>query len=113
MAPELLLSLIHVGMGLMLFLLGYLMKVKQWSWLIAGYNTSSVEEKAKYDTVALCNGVGKFMSFLGFTLFIASLGFLLDATMITALGWGLFIGGTIVFLIYANTGGRYKKTAVH
>ncbi len=109
MAPELFLPLIHIGIGLLLVILGYLMKVKQWSWLIAGYNTSSVEEKAKYDTAALCNGVGNFMYFLGFTLFIAATGFLLEARWTTETGWVLFIAAVIVFLVYANTGGRYKK----
>ncbi len=109
MALELFLPLIHIGMGLLLVILGYLMKVKQWSWLIAGYNTSSAEEKAQYDTAALCNGVGNFMYSLGFTLFIASLGFLLEAIWITVTGWVLFIAAVIVFLVYANTGGRYKK----
>jgi hypothetical protein len=109
MAPELILSLTHIGIGLLLVILGYLMKVKQWSWLIAGYNTSSAEEKAKYDTTALCNGVGNFMFFLGSTLFLASVGFVLEASWITFMGWGLFSLGIIVFLIYANTGGRYKS----
>ncbi len=109
MAPELFLPLVHVGMGLLLVVLGYLMRVKQWAWLISGYNTSSAEEKAKYDTVALCNGVGNFLYFLGFTLFVASIGFLLEARWITSMGWILFVVAVIVFLVYANTGERYKK----
>ncbi len=80
MASGLFLPLIHVGIGVFLVILGYLMKVKKWSWLIAGYNTSSAEEKAKYDTEALCKGLGNFMYFLGFTLFVASVGFFLEAS---------------------------------
>ncbi|WP_277623720.1 hypothetical protein [Candidatus Contubernalis alkaliaceticus] len=38
MAPELFLPLVHIGMGLLLVVLGYLMKDKQWAWLISGYN---------------------------------------------------------------------------
>ena len=109
MAPGLFLPLIHIGIGLLLVILGYLMKVKQWAWLISGYNTSSAEEKAKYDTAALCNGVGNFMYSLGFTVFVASIGFFLEARWITIMGWGLFVVAVIVFLVYANTGGRYKK----
>ena len=100
---------IHIGIGVLLVILGYLIKVKQWTWLIAGYNTSSAEEKAKYDTAALCNGVGNILFFLGFTLFIASAGFFLEAEWITDAGWGLFIAAIIGFVVYANTGGRYKK----
>ena len=109
MAPELFLPLIHIGIGLLLVILGYLIKVKQWSWLIAGYNTSSAEEKQKYDTAALCNGVGNFMYFLGFSLFVASIGFFLEVRWIASMGWGLFVVAVIVFLVYANTGVRYKK----
>lgn len=106
---ELFVPLVHISIGVLLFLLGYLVKVKQWNWLIAGYNTSSAEEQAKYDTVALCRGVGKLLYSLGSTLFAASLGFFLEASWITSMSWGLFIVGVIVFLVYANTGGRYKK----
>ena len=100
---------IHIGIGVLLVILGYLIKVKRWSWLISGYNTSSAEEKAEYDITVLCNGVGNFIFFLGFTLFIASIGYFLEASWITGVGWGLFIAAVIVFLVYANTGGRYKK----
>ncbi len=100
---------VHIGIGLLLFILGWLIKFKRWTWLIAGYNTSSAEEKAKYDTAALSNGVGNFIFFLGFTLFIASAGLFLEARWITDAGWGLFVAAVIGFLVYANTGGRYKK----
>ena len=109
MVPELFLPLVHIGIGLLLVMLGYLVKVKRWSWLIAGYNTASAEEKAKYDTVALGNGVGNFMFFLGFTLFIVSAGSFLEARWIIVTGWVIFIAAVIMFLVYANTGGRYKK----
>ena len=112
MTPEFLLTLINVGLGLLLILMGFLIKVKQWSWLIAGYNTSSADEKAKYDTSALCNGVGNFMYFLGVCLFVVSIGYLLELSWVTSMGWGLFVVGIIVFLIYANTGGRYKNEGV-
>jgi len=48
-------------MIMLLIVLGYLVKYKKWSWLIAGYNTSSKKEKAKYNTLALCSGVGNFL----------------------------------------------------
>lgn len=109
MTAELFLPLVHIGIGVLLVILGYLMKVKQWSWLISGYNTSSAEEKAKYDKEALCNGVGNFMYFLGFSLFVASIGFFLETSWIIIMDWALFSATIVVFLIYANTGGHYKK----
>ena len=112
MAPELLLTLIHVGSGFILIIMGYLIKDKQWGWLIGGYNTSSADEKAKYDTAALCNGVGNFMYYLGVSIFVVSIGYLQEVRWVTSMGWGLFVVGSIVFLIYANTGGRYKIKGV-
>ena len=99
----------HVIIGILLIILGYLVRFKQWSWLIAGYNTSSKEEKAKYDKVALCTAVGNFMFIAGGIVFIASLGEFLEVGWIISLGWILFTAITIVFLVYANTGNRFKK----
>ena len=31
------------------------------AWLIAGYNTLSKEEKARYDSAALCKFIGKYL----------------------------------------------------
>lgn len=100
--------MVHIYMVLLLILLGYLIKYKQWSWLIAGYNTSSRKEKAKYDTVALCSGVGNFLFILAGILLIAALGELLEARWVVSFSWLLFSAAIIAFLIYANTGNRYK-----
>lgn len=101
--------LFHIGTGLFFLILGYLIKVNKWSWLISGYNTASTEQKAKYDQKALCNGVGSFMYLLGFTQFIVSIGFWREVIVLQIMGWVLFVVAVIVFLIYANTGNRYKK----
>ena len=99
----------HIGMALLLMLLGYLVKYKRWSWLITGYNTSSRQEKASYDVEALCSSVGNFLFVLAGILLVTSLGEFLQAARIIASGWILFTAACIAFLIYANTGNRYKK----
>ncbi|NLY10246.1 MAG: DUF3784 domain-containing protein, partial [Firmicutes bacterium] len=45
--------MIHLGSAILMLIFSYLVKVKRWSWLIAGYNTSSKAEKDKYDEEAL------------------------------------------------------------
>lgn len=100
--------MVHIYMVMLLILLGYLIKYKQWSWLIAGYNTSSKKEKEKFDTAALCNGVGNFLFILAGILLIAALGHILDVAWIITFGWILFTAAIIAFVIYANTGNRYK-----
>ena len=90
-------------------LLGALIKYTKWAWLIAGYNTSPQKEKEKYDTDALCNGVGNFLFILGATMLVGSLGEYFNINWLISASWILFVLVTIVFLIYANTGNRYMK----
>lgn len=77
--------MMHFYMVMLLILLGYLVKYKQWSWLIAGYNTSSKKEKEKYNITALCNDVGNFLFILVGILLIAALGELLEAGWLVSL----------------------------
>ena len=102
-------AMFHLSLALFLALLGCLIKYGKVAWLIAGYNTSSKEEKEKYDVEALCRGVGHFMFVLGGTLLIAAAGGYFNAEWAIHTGWILFTVATIAFVIYANTGNRYKK----
>jgi len=102
-------EMIHILIGLLMIVLGYMVKYRRWSWLIAGYNTSSAEEKDQYDTAALCSGVGNFLFILAALLFIAALGEYMDRAWIVSAAWIMFAAASVVFLVYANTGGRYRK----
>lgn len=93
-------------------ILGLILRSGKGSFLIAGYNTSSKEEKEKYDEVAL----GKFMGNL--LIAIAAIVFLTAVTEIysVALFNFIVIAAPIVILvlvfgtiIYVNTGNRFKK----
>jgi len=99
----------HLGTGILLLLLGYLVKYRQWTWLIAGYNTSSRKEKDKYDKDALCKGMGNFLFILAGLNFISAAGSFLNWAWLVNAGWITFIAAIIIFLVYANTGNRYKQ----
>lgn len=92
-----------------LALIGYLIKVRRWAWLISGYNTSSKATKERYDLHDLTRGVGHFMFLEAAILVAAGIGAL------AGLGWTpiaatiALVATTMVFLVYANTGGRYRK----
>ena len=98
---------------LLLALLGYLIRFKKMTFLISGYNTSSKEEKSRYDEVALCKSVGNLLFTLAFfngipfisTLFFGEK-FINDSFIISAF-FTMII--TIVAIIYMNTGNRFKK----
>ncbi|MCW3491681.1 DUF3784 domain-containing protein [Dethiobacter alkaliphilus] len=94
---------------LLLILLGYLVKVKRWSWLIAGYNTSSKAEKEKYDEEALCRFVGNLLFVLGGLNLLTILGFERNITWLAWSSMVVFFVVVLVALIYANTGNRLKK----
>ena len=101
--------MIHFGIALGLILLGYLVKYKKWSWLIAGYNTSTKEQKDKYNVNALCDAVGNFVFVLGVILLIAALGEYLGLYWVIATSWIIFFIVSVATLVYINTGNRYMK----
>ncbi|MGM0653235.1 MAG: DUF3784 domain-containing protein [Bacillota bacterium] len=103
------LALFHLFMALFLVLLGCLIKYGKSAWLIAGYNTSSKKVKEQYDLEALCRGVGHLLFALAGTLIIPAAGGFFNTAWAIHLGWILFALTTIFFLIYANTGNRYRN----
>ena len=101
--------IVLIGVAIVLIIIGYLVKYKKWSFLIAGYNTSSGEEKEKYDEDALCKAIENLLFILGGITVISSFGMLFTITWVFNAGWILFSIIFIGFVIYANTGNRYKK----
>lgn len=79
------------------------------SFLIAGYNTMSEDEKAKYDTIALCKFMGKMMFALSFSMGLWLLSDYHQINWIFYFGLAIFIGLVVFMLIYVNTGNRFKR----
>lgn len=77
--------------------------------LIAGYNTMSEKEKARYDSTALCKCVGKYL--LSITVMMAALplGGILQIDWLPWVFTAYVFISTIVLIIYCNTGNRFKK----
>lgn len=99
--------------ALLFFILGLSIRFGKASWLIAGINTSSEEEKEEYDECALCTFVGRLMFVLGaiwLLMALAKLFFALIFTIILMIGIFLFVGVIIAAVIYMNTGNRFKKS---
>ena len=105
--------LINLFTALFLVATGAIVRFDKASWLIAGYNTSSKEEKAKYDEAALCNFVGNLMFVLGgIVLVMGILSLLITSRLgiILGVGWTLYVVVIIGAVIYLNTGNRFKKS---
>ena len=83
------------------------------AFLIAGYNTMSRKERAKYDEKALCRATGKFMLWIICCTLLLAFAVLLEDTEAVLGGIlcvsGIIVVSSIVFLIYGNTGNRFLK----
>ena len=88
--------------------LGILLWKGKGAFLIAGYNTSSKDEKAKYDEKALCRFVAKLMFFCSGCMVCLMLAPLVGTWLLWLSQAVMFIG-IIAGVIYANTGNRFKK----
>jgi hypothetical protein len=97
------------ALPLLMALLGYLIRVRRWSWLIAGFNTSSTKTRANYDEAALCKATGTFLYILGGVLVLPALGNLMGNRELINLGAFLSMGLTIGFVIYINVARRFKS----
>lgn len=95
--------------AVVLALIGYLVRFRRWAWLISGYNTSSKAAKARYDVDALTRGVGNFMFVEAAILLVAAAGSFAALAWVPPVTVGALVASTLVFLVYANTGGRYRK----
>ena len=77
--------------------------------MIAGFNTASPEERAKWDETALCRAVGIMLFVMVGWIELLFLGAVLD---IAALEWGggiLFAVSTVFGLIYINKSQRFRR----
>jgi len=79
------------------------------SFLIAGYNTMSETEKAKYDGVALGRFLGKILLPIGIMCPGIAIAAILNYSWFPALFITLTLGICIFAAIYCNTGDRFKR----
>ncbi|MBP2032601.1 hypothetical protein J2Z42_001275 [Clostridium algifaecis] len=94
---------------ILFIILGVVFSLGKGSFLIAGYNTSSKEEKAKYDEKALCKFMGKSMFVFAFSIFLFGLSDLIKQPIIFVIGLILLLATVIFILIYVNTKNRFMK----
>ncbi|MBA4508678.1 DUF3784 domain-containing protein [Clostridium sporogenes] len=90
-------------------LLGIILSMGKGSFLIAGFNTMSKEEKEEYDVVSLCKFMGKIMFIIAFCITLFLLSEIFKIKVIFYIGLILFFIVIIFTLIYSNTGNRFKK----
>ena len=91
-------------------LLGVIFSCGKGGSLIAGYNSSSSEEKAKYDEKALCRGAGVLVLAILACLELSFAGAVLGSMPLLWTGLALTALAAAGGVIYLNTSRRFKKT---
>ena len=99
--------------GVVFLTLGLVIQTGKVSFLIAGYNTMSAEEKSKINIRAMSKFIGLVMlSLPAVILLLASIPMFLNfhPTFMIYLSWLLFMAIITGGVIYMNTGSRFKIT---
>lgn len=90
-------------------ILGITFRTGKGASLVAGYNTMSEAEKAKYDTNALLKFMGNMMFALSISMLLSLVGDLYELKWLLYVGLLLFFITMIFMLIFINTANRFKK----
>lgn len=106
MLPLLIFHGIVVGL---LIVLGIIFSCGKGAFLIAGYNTSSKEEKSQINEKLLGRFMGKLMFLLAACWLIIALGGIFNIIFLLVIGIMLFVISIAGSIVYANTGNRFKK----
>ncbi|MDR1028567.1 MAG: DUF3784 domain-containing protein [Clostridiales Family XIII bacterium] len=105
-------GIVVIGAVIVLFLvMGCYFLTGKGGFLVAGYNTKSAKNKAKYDERALCRSVGWVMIAVTFCLMLLCVAMSFDISWLLNCAIGLMIAIVIGYVIYANTGNRFRKSA--
>jgi len=109
MRLNIILLIVHIIVTAIFVVLGIVFSRGKGAFLIAGYNTSSSEEKEKYDKSVLCKFVGKIMFAMAACLLVIAISDLIDSTIPLWIGLSLFFGVAIFAIVFANTNNRFRK----
>lgn len=102
----------EILMVCLFILIGIMLSLGKWSFLIAGFNTMSKEKKEKYDVISLCKFTGKIMFVVAFSIALFILSDILMMPILLNIGVVIIISSVIFTVIYANTGNRFEKKKI-
>lgn len=105
-----LLLMISHGIIIGLFIvLGFIFSAGKGASLVAGYNTSSKEEKSHIDEKLLLRFMGKLMFLMASCWLVVALGDWFNIVSLHIIGIVLVVISIAGAVVYANTGNRFKK----
>lgn len=101
--------IINIGVILLFLMLAGIFFRGKGAWLISGYNMMPKSEKEKYNEVALCHFMAKFMAALAVCWIPVTLYTITYQKVFIITGIAAFCLVIAIGVIYANTGNRFKK----
>ena len=103
-------AIVFVILIIVIFIVfGIILLLGKGSFLIAGFNTMTKEEKEKYDVISLCKFWGISMILFAFCIILFLLSELWKIKILFNIGFVLIFAITLFMLVYSNTGNRFKK----
>lgn len=96
----------HLLVTALFLVLGVVFSRGKGSSLIAGYNTASPEEKAKYDEKKLCKAMSRLMFVLALCWLVIALSALCRTMWLLWFGLGLFVAAAIGGCMYVDRKSR-------
>ena len=101
--------IIPIILLILFIVIGIMLSLGKWSFLIAGFNTMTKEEKENYDVLALCKFMGKFMFIIAFCILLFILSDILMIKELVTISTTIIYASVIFLLIYTNTGNRFLR----
>lgn len=97
------------AIGLVIIIISILLLKGKGSFLLAGFNTMSEQEKEKYDSKALCRFMGKILLPVGIMTPLLSVGGMYGITWIFPTYIIITIALCVFAVVYCNTNHRFEK----
>ena len=101
----------NLGAGVVLLILGLIIQTGKATFLIAGYNTASKEEQAKWNAVAISKFIGWVILVVPSAILLLAcvpIAFDIFSSVILILSWIMFVVIMIGGVIYMNISPRFK-----
>ena len=105
MAPDLFVVALTGGIGLLMIVLGCVMRTGRGAFLISGYNM--IRDPEKYDEKAICRFTGNVIAVLG--LLMPGMLLIYYAMWLFWVFMALFMGIAIGAAVYCFKGGAYSR----
>jgi hypothetical protein len=100
-----------IAFAIILIIIAFFLKRGKGLWLLAGFNTMSVEERNIYDMKKISKFVSKMLTGMALCLFAFDFGLYINNIIAIVFPWIVFGGITVFTLVYLNSD-KFKKTIV-